>query len=61
MQAVGPAVFLNEALRAQCLLNSDPFAARWERLHQADTATVAAWDPRGAFLAVGPVHGEVRA
>lgn len=59
MQALGPAVFLNEPLRAQCVTNQDPFAAKWERLHSADTATTVCFDPRGVFLAIGTIHGEV--
>lgn len=59
MQAVGPAVFLNEPLRAQCVTNQDPFAAKWERLHAAESATVMSYDPRGVFLAIGTIFGEV--
>lgn len=53
-------VYLNEPLRLQNRLNQDPFTARWERFSPGDIgATVASFDPRGSFVAIGTSTGQV--
>ena len=48
------------ALLREVFTRDEPFAAKWQPLACAETATVVAFDSGGNFLALGTSDGTVR-